>query len=143
MDNNIVNDYLAYSNISVPTIVTYTILKQPEIITIMNKINKIDVSILERKISNFIGNNILNDESSIVLIIFLCSLMYKNNIFPQYINDILKQLNINNVSVQELQENSENLKKIKEKHAEIKDKHEETKDKHEETKDKHEETKDK
>ena len=62
--------------------------------------------------------------------------MYKNNIFPQYINDILKQLNINNVSVQELQENSENLKKIKEKHAEIKDKHEETKDKHVKIKDK-------
>jgi hypothetical protein len=109
MDKIIINDYLAYSNISVPTTITYTILNQPEIITIMNKINKIDVSILERKITNFMGKNVSNDKSSIVLISFLCCLMYKNNIFPQYIYDILKKLNINDVSVEELRQNSENL----------------------------------
>jgi len=107
--DKIINDYLVYSNLSVPTTITYTILKQPEIITIMNKINNIDVSILERKITNFTGDNVLNDKSSIVLISFLCCLMYKNNIFPQYIYDILKKLNINDVSIEELRQNSENL----------------------------------
>jgi hypothetical protein len=111
MDSNqIINDYLAYSNISVPTKVSLTILKQSEIITIMNDINKIDVSILERKISDFIGNNeLLKDESSIVLITFLCCLMYKNDIFPQYIYDVLKEMNITDVSIEELKQNSENL----------------------------------
>jgi len=110
MDSNqIINDYLAYSNISVPTKVSLTILKQSEIITIMNDINKIDVSILERKISDFIGNNELKDESSIVLITFLCCLMYKNDIFPQYIYDVLKEMNITDVSIEELKQNSENF----------------------------------
>jgi hypothetical protein len=106
---SIINDYLENSSINVPTIITYTMLRQPEIVKIFNKINDIDITTLERKTTNFIGKDVLKDESDIILIVLLSTLMYKNDVFPQFIYEILNKLNVTSVSVQELKQNSENI----------------------------------
>lgn len=109
MDQTFLANYLEKSLIGVPTIITMTILNQPEILSVMSKINNIDEITIENKLRGFLGADMLNDKSTIILVPLLCSLMYKNDIFPIFINDILTDLNITGVTVEELKNNSENL----------------------------------
>ena len=109
MDQRFLKNYLEKFLIGVPTIITMTILNQPEILSVMSKINNIDEITIENKLRGFLGAYMLNDKSTIILVPLLCSLMYKNDIFPIFINDILTNLNITGVTVEELKNNSENL----------------------------------
>ena len=107
--STIISNYLENSLISIPTITSNTMIKQPEIIQIMREINNVDFLILEEKIKSFF-NNALNDNFEIIQVLLICSLMYKNDIFPQFIFDILTELGFSQgLTVQELKQNSENL----------------------------------
>ena len=107
--STIISNYLENSLISIPTITSHTIIKQPKIIQIMREINNIDFPILEEKIKGFF-NNAVNDNFEIIQVLLICSLMYKNDVFPQFIFDILTELGFSQgLTVQELKQNSENL----------------------------------
>lgn len=106
------NNYLEDSLISVPTIVSYTIINNSEVLLSLVKINNIDEATIENKLRSYLGPEMLNDKSSIILVPFLCCLMYKNDIFPKFISDILTILNITDVTIKDLKSNSENLVNI-------------------------------
>lgn len=107
--STIISDYLDNSLISIPTITTHAMIEQPEIIQIMKEINNIEFSILKEKTKGFF-NNAISNEIDIIQVLLICSLMYKNNVFPTYIFDILTELGLSQgLTVQELKQNSESL----------------------------------
>lgn len=107
--NNILDNILDNSILSITSIITYTMFKEPHILEIMNNINEIDPSVLDSRLKSFFNNDIQSklDTSQII---FLCTLMYKNDIFPTFIFNTLNKLGaLQGLTIQDLKNNSENL----------------------------------
>lgn len=110
LDEPIITDFLNITNTSVVTLISITILQTPDIPVIMNNIDKIDSSTLTTKVINFFDNDTeLNKPLNIFLIVFLTTLMYKNDIMSKLVCNTLIELGITDITPNELKQNSENL----------------------------------
>lgn len=104
---------ITYSDLNKPgmpliVLLLETVIKQPKIFAITQKINNMNPSVLNKKVRDFINNDNLS-EDYIYYIIFGCTLMYENDTFPEFIHSVLVALGINNVSINDLKINSKNL----------------------------------
>jgi hypothetical protein len=108
-NNHIIQAYIDATNISIPSLISFAIIKQPEIIVKMTKINDIEFSVLQTKVKQFMNNNpFFDNPQNVIMTIFICNIMYKNDIVPKLIHDILSELN-SNVTIEELKQNAESL----------------------------------
>lgn len=95
-----------YISDGIMTLISYTLINNPEIFNVINKILSTDAKILAQKLNTFFEEDIepLDGYS----IIYLCTLMYNNDIMPNYICNILKELDVE-ISKNELQTNANNF----------------------------------
>jgi hypothetical protein len=110
MDDNDDFDFdfenLGSETVNIQTLVTSTIMKNPKIIEVFQEISQQDASILEKKTNSFFKTTLKIDE--ITLIIYLCALMYENDIMPNYINSITEKLNMK-IAINDLKNTAKNF----------------------------------
>jgi len=97
---------LGSETVNIQTLITFTIMKNPKIIEVFQQITQQDANILEKKTNNFFNITLKIDE--ITLIIYLCALMYENDIIPNYINLILEKLNMK-IDINDLKNTANNF----------------------------------
>lgn len=103
---NLTNDL----SIAVPTLITLAIQEQPEIINIINQISQMEQPDLQKTVKEFMNNvSLFDDYLNIVLTVYLSTLMYKNDIFPNFIHSILVETGTTDITIEELKLNSETL----------------------------------
>jgi hypothetical protein len=95
-----------YISDGITTLISYTLITNPDIFNTLNKILSIDSKILQQKLDTFFEQDI--DPLDGYSIIYLCTLMYNNETMPNYICNILEKLEIN-ISKSELQTNANNF----------------------------------
>jgi hypothetical protein len=105
------NDHFDFENlgsetVNIQTLVTRTIMKNPKIMEVFQETSQQDASILEKKTNRFFKTTLKIDE--ITLIIYLCALMYENDIMPNYINSILEKLNMK-IDINDLKNSANNF----------------------------------
>jgi hypothetical protein len=105
------NDHFDFENlgsdtVNIQTLVTRTIMKNPKIMEVFQETSQQDASILEKKTNSFFKTTLKIDE--ITLIIYLCALMYENDIMPNYINSILEKLNMK-IDINDLKNSANNF----------------------------------
>ena len=108
MDDNEHFDFenLGSETVNIQTLVTFTIMKNPKIIEVFQETSQQDANILEKKTNSFFKTTLKIDE--ITLIIYLCALMYENEIMPNYINSILEKLNMK-IDINDLKNTANNF----------------------------------
>jgi hypothetical protein len=108
MDNNekFDSENLGSETVNIQTLITFTIMKNPKIIEAFQQIAQQDADILEKKTNSFFNITFKIDE--ITLIIYLCVLMYENDIMPNYINLILEKLNMK-IDINDLKNTANNF----------------------------------
>ena len=104
MSNFNIND--EYISDGILTLISYTLITNPKIFNVINKILSTDSKILQQKLNTFFDQDI--DPIDGHSIIYLCTLMYNNETIPNYICNILKKLDIN-INKSELQTNANNF----------------------------------
>lgn len=109
--NNLVTKTLINElNIAVPTLISMAMKEQPKINEIMETINQIDHDVLQQKVKNFMENDPEFDNYlNVVLSVYLSTLMYENNIFPDFIHSVLVKIGINDITIDDLKLNSKLL----------------------------------
>ena len=97
-------------NIAIPTLISMAMKEQPKINEIMETINGIDPDVLQKKVKNFMKNDPeFNNYLNVVLSVYLSTLMYENNIFPDFIHSVLVKVGINDITIEDLKLNSKLL----------------------------------
>ena len=97
-------------NIAVPTLISMAMKEQPKINEIMETINQTDHDVLQQKVKKFMNNAIEFDNYlNVVLSVYFSTLMYENNIFPDFIHSVLVQIGINDITIEDLKLNSKSL----------------------------------
>ena len=97
-------------NIAVPTLISIAMKEQPNINNIMIAINEIDPDVLQEKVKKFMKNDPeFNNYLNVVLSVYLSTLMYENNIFPDFIHSVLVKVGINDITIEDLKLNSKLL----------------------------------
>jgi hypothetical protein len=96
---------LGSATLNIQSLVTYTIGENPKIIEVFEETSQQDASILEKKTNSFFKTTLKIDENT--LIIYLCALMYENDIMPNYINSILEKLNMK-IDINDLKNSANN-----------------------------------
>ena len=110
LNGDVVKEYLNITGFSVISLISIAIEEQPDIITNFEKITQMDAITLQTKVKQFMNNNPIYDEPyNVIMTIFLSNLMYKNDVIPELVKDILFKLDISDITIEELKQNSKNL----------------------------------
>ena len=110
LTGDLVKQYINKTSFSPTSLISIAIAKQPNIVTNFEKINKIDAITLQTKVKNFMDDDTLfNDQFKVIITVILSNLMYKNDIIPELVYDILIQLDETNITIDELKDNSQRL----------------------------------
>jgi len=110
LNNDVIKEYLNFTGLSVMSLITIAMTEQPDIIKNFEKINKMDATILQTKVKQFMNNDpLFDDQYNVVITVFLSNLMYKNNIIPELVYDTLVKIGSSNVMLEELKQNSQSL----------------------------------
>ena len=97
-------------NIAIPTLISMAMKEQPKINEIMETINQMDHNVLQQKVKKFMKNDPeFNNYLNVVLSVYLSTLMYENNIFPDFIHSVLVKIGINDITIDDLKLNSKLL----------------------------------
>lgn len=109
-NNLFIQDLTNDLSIAVPTLIALAIQEQPEIINIIKQISQIEQPDLQIKVKEFMNNVSFFDEYlNVVLSVYLSTLMYKNDIFPNFIHSVLVETGTTDITIEDLKLNSETL----------------------------------
>lgn len=109
----VIKEVFSYPTQSIPTLMALAVMEQPKILKLLKKISEIDPSVIQQKVSQFLNNDPMFDDSySAGLIVYGCILMYENDVIPLFVHEVLKEMGIKNVSIADLKLNAKNLIKL-------------------------------
>jgi hypothetical protein len=109
-NNDLSTSKLVINNFPLISLITIAIGKQPIIIDNFKKISEMDVKQLQQKVKQFMNDaEQFNDPFYVIITVFLCNLMYKNDIIPKIVHKTLVELGVTDVTVRELKQTSNNL----------------------------------
>ena len=109
-NNLFIKDLINDLSIAVPTLISIAIQEQPEIINIMKQVGQIGEPDLQKKVKEFMNNiSFFDDYLNVVLSVYLSTLMYKNDIFPNFIHAVLVETGSTDITIEDLKLNSETL----------------------------------
>lgn len=108
--NPFIQDLTNDLGIAVPTLISLAIQEKPEIINIMKEVSQIEQSELQKKVKEFMNNvSFFDDYLNVVLTVYISTLMYENDIFPNFIHSVLVETGTTDITIDDLKLNSESL----------------------------------